>query len=270
MITLSSFFSDSSVYADEHVYKFGVVPQFEIRQLYRIWQPVLNYLEKETGYKFQLNGSQTIPDFENELIQGMFDIAYMNPYHLILSNKEQGYIPLIKDEANKLYGVLVVKKDSNISEVSQLDGKTIVFPAPNALGASLQMRQELTDIFHLKIIPRYVRSHDSVYLNVLFNTAIAGGGGVQKTLYQQPYEYREALHVIHKTKPVASHPVAIHPRLPVEVRNAIKSALLKLGQSKQGAALLAKIPIKHIGEAVMADYLFLKQMGLERFYVKPY
>jgi len=200
-------------------------------------------------------------------MQGDFDFAYMNPYHLVLANESQGYKPLLRDVGRTLYGVLVVKKDSQINEVSQLDGQVLAFPAPNALGASLQMRQELNDIFKIKILPRYVKTHDSVYLNVLLGEAIAGGG-VQKTLNRQRPEFKEALKIIHKTKPVAPHPLSVHPRVPEEVSKVVKSAFLKLSQTLEGKNLLAKIPMKKVGEASMDDYMPLKDLGLERFFVK--
>jgi len=260
-------FPAASVYAEEKVYKVGIVPQFEARRLHSIWRPILNYLEKETKYKFEIMGSPSIPDFESEFMQGDFDFAYMNPYHLVLANESQGYKPLLRDVGRTLYGVLVVKKDSQINEVSQLDGQVLAFPAPNALGASLQMRQELNDIFKIKILPRYVKTHDSVYLNVLLGEAIAGGG-VQKTLNRQRPEFKEALKIIHKTKPVAPHPLSVHPRVPEEVSKVVKSAFLKLSQTLEGKNLLAKIPMKKVGEASMDDYMPLKDLGLERFFVK--
>ena len=262
-----SLFIVTPVPAEEKVYEVGIVPQFEARRLYEIWKPILDHLEKETGYKFKLSGSPTIPDFENEFMQGRFDFAYMNPYHMILANKDRNYIPLVRDVGRKLHGVLVVRKDSGIKKVTDLNGKDVAFPAPNALGASLQMRQELNDIFHIKIKPKYVKTHDSVYLNVLLKEA-AAGGGVQKTLNRQKESYRSALTIIHRTKDVAPHPFAVHPRVPDKVRRSVREALLKLGKSANGSALLSKIPMKKIGKSSMNDYLPLNKMGLERFYVK--
>lgn len=253
--------------AAEKTYIFGIVPQFEARRLHKIWRPILNYLQKETGYTFKIKGSPTIPDFEQEFMRGDFDFAYMNPYHIMLANQKQGYIPLIRDVGKTLYGVLVVKKDSGINNVAQLEGKVIAFPAPNALAASLLMRQELQDNFHIKIKPVYVKTHDSVYLNVLLGKA-AAGGGVQKTLNKQKSEYKAALKVLYKTREVAPHPLAAHPDVPGTVTTAVKAALIKLGQSPEGAALLAKIPIKKIGVSSMADYLPLKDLNLERFFVE--
>ena len=258
-----------SVQADagDPVYKIGVVPQFEARRLHQIWQPILNHLERETGYTFELSGSPTIPAFESEFMRGEFDFVYMNPYHLVLANKEVGYKPLVRDVGKNLFGVLVASKSGDVKEVKDLAGKVVAFPAPNALGASLQMRQELTDLFGIEISPRYVKTHDSVYLNVLLGEA-AAGGGVQKTLDQQKDEIKNNLKVIHKTTPVAPHPFAVHPRLPNKVANDVERALLALGDTQAGKEMLSLVPIKQIGKATIQDYLNLLKMGLERFYVK--
>jgi phosphonate transport system substrate-binding protein len=250
----------------DKVYTVGVVPQFETRKLFNIWHPILEFLENKTGYKFKLSGAPSISAFEQELIKGKFDFAYMNPYHLVIANEQAGYIPLVRDHGRMLYGVLVVKKDSNIIDPAQLNGKTLAFPAPNALGASLQMRQELHDNFGIEFTSSYVKTHDSVYLNVLLNQASAGGG-VQKTLNSQKNEYKEMLRVIYKTKEVAPHPFAALPEVPVEVRERVREALLEMGQSTEGQKLLLNIPMKKIDSASINDYLPLKAMGLERFYV---
>ena len=249
------------------VYTIGVVPQFEARRLRQIWQPILNQVEKQTGEKFELVGSPTIPTFEAEFLDGEFDFAYMNPYHLVIAFRQVGYRPLVRDVGRKLFGVLVASKTGNIEKISDLAGKIIAFPAPNALGASLQMRQELTDNFGLDFSARYVKTHDSVYLNVLLGEASAGGG-VAKTLNQQKEKIRNSLKVIHKTVPVAPHPFAVHPRVSKEVADKVKKAFLNLGTTPSGREMLSKIPIKQIGEARMADYAPLEKMGLERFYVK--
>ena len=164
--------------------------------------------------------------------------------------------------------MLVVKNDSDITDPAQLDGKTLAFPSPNALGASLQMRQELHDKFGIEFKTNYVKTHDSVYLHVLLGEASAGGG-VQKTLNSQKNEYQEMLRVIHRTEEVAPHPFAALPEVPVVVRDSVRDALLEMGQSEEGQELLSNIPMKSIGSANLNDYSPLKSMGLERFYVPP-
>lgn len=250
----------------ETVYKFGVVPQFEPRKLANIWVPILKELEARTGLKFKMVGSPKIPDFETSFIAGEFDFAYMNPYHAMLASSEQGYVPLNRDHGRKLFGVLVVKKDSPIQSVKELDGATIAFPSPNALGASLLMRADLAKVEGIKVNSLYVQTHSSVYLNVIFGKTPAGGG-VMGSLKQQNQEIQDGLRVIYQTRAMAPHPITAHPRVPTEHMELVRQALIDMGKNEQGAALLAKVPFKKIGPAGLDEYMELKTWGLEEFYV---
>jgi phosphonate transport system substrate-binding protein len=248
-------------------YSVGVVPQFDARRVQAIWQPILTEVAKRSGVQLELVGSPDIPQFETQLMAGEFDFAYMNPYHLIKAHTGQGYSPLVRDVGRTLYGIVVVRKDSPIQRVEELDGKLIAFPAPNALGASLIPRAEFSETYKINIQPRYVRSHGSVYLNVVTGET-AAGGGVQKTLQQQPENIRNALRIVYKTSEVAPHPFAAHPRVPAAVRERIRQAFLQLGGTNEGQALLTKIPAKVIGPASLEDYQALRTMGLDKYYVE--
>lgn len=248
------------------IYTFGVVPQFDARRLHAVWQPLLDAVQTRTGLQFRMLGAPTIPAFEKEFLHGRFDFAYMNPYHVLLANQAVGYIPLVRDRGRRLQGILVTRKDSRLDRIEALAGKVIAFPSPNALGASLMLRAMLADRYRLDYQPRYVQTHSSVYLNVALGQA-AAGGGVQKTLEQQPAAVRDRLQIIYRTPGIVPHPLCAHPRVPAAIRRQVRTALLELGQTQAGRALLARIPIRQIGPARMADYAPLAKLQLERFYV---
>jgi phosphonate transport system substrate-binding protein len=248
-------------------YLFGVVPQFSATQIVATWRPILDALEAATGRQFRLAGSDSIPAFEEEFAAGRFDFVYMNPYHFVHAERSQGYQPLVRDVGSMLYGIIVVRKDSPIQSVEELQHKRVAFPAPNALGASLLPRAELQRRYGIEIEPRYVRSHSSVYLNVALGKTDAGGG-VQKTLEQQPQPVQDALRVLHRTQEIVPHPVAVHPRVPRQIRDQVAAALLTLGNSAQGRELLAAVPIEQIGPASAEDYRPLLALDLETFYVE--
>lgn len=251
------------VYAAES-YTFGVVPQFEQRKLYAIWNPIIEELEKRTGLKFKLVTTLKIQDFEKEFAKGGFDFVYTNPYHVLMENRTQSYMPLVRDKV-PLRGILVVRKDSPIRKPSELDGKVVAFPSPNALGASLMMRADLERLHHAIVKPLYVKTHSSVYLHVVKGLAEAGGG-VEKTLQEQDLLVREALRTIYTTRPMPSHPVAAHPRVPKEDREKVRRALLEFGQTDEGRELLSKVPIKQIIPASMDDYKVMLGWGLESYW----
>lgn len=253
--------------AEERVYTVGVVPQFASTKINSIWSPILEELSTRTGLKFKLEGSLDIPSFEKQFNAGEFDFAYMNPYHLLVANEEQGYTPLVRDVGRTLYGIIVVRKDSPLTSVEELGGKKVAFPAPNALGAALIPRTEFRKKFDIDVEEKYVSSHSSVYLNVILGQA-AAGGGVQKTLAQQPEEIQSQLRVIYKTTEVPPHPLVVHPNVDAEVHQKVTEALLALGETEAGKKMLALVPMKVIGEAELEDYQLLNDMGLAEFYVE--
>ena len=252
---------------EEQYYSVGVVPQFESRRIAEIWMPVLEELEKISGLRLKLQASPSIPEFEKQFEAGMFDFAYMNPYHAIIANQLQGYIPLVRDSERQLYGIIVVRNDSPMQSVADLNGAIVAFPAPNALGAALIPRTEFARKHHIKIDEHYVKSHSSVYLNVILGKA-AAGGGVQKTLSQQPEKIRKQLRVLYETTRVPPHPIAAHPRVSRVAKDKLRDAFVELGNNQSGKVLLSKIPIKKVGIASLGDYDSLRNMGLEDFYVR--
>jgi phosphonate transport system substrate-binding protein len=246
-------------------YSFGVIPQFEQRKLHAIWKPIIEELERRTGLAFELETTLKIQDFEREFMNGGFDFVYMNPYHIIMTTRTEEYIPLVAD-TQPLRGILVVRRDSGMTKPEQLDGKEVAFPSPNALGASLMMRADLDRLRHIKVKPVYVKTHSSVYLHVVKNL-VAGGGGVEKTLQEQPQEIRDELRVIYTTRPMPSHPVAAHPRVPKENREKVRQAFLAMNATPEGRALLAKVPTRGLRSVSMDEYRAMLGWGLENYWV---
>lgn len=252
--------------AESVSYSVGVVPQFEARELASIWVPILTELSRRTGLQLAMKGSSRIPEFEIGFEVGEFDFAYMNPYHAVIAMRKQGYVPLVRDEA-LLSGVLVVAKDSPYRDVKALAGKKISFPAPNALGASLLIRADLDAVFHIKVTPLYAQTHTSAYLNTVLGVSEATGG-VVATFDRQKADIRDGLRVLYETRKAPSHPLLAHPRVPAAHREAVQKALLEMAATPEGAALLAKVPMNTPVRATQAEYLALKNLKLEKYYVK--
>ena len=252
--------------AAAQTYTFAVVPQFEQRKLFAIWKPIVDELERRTGISLKLVATLTIKEFEQELDEGSFDFVYANPYHILKVSASQGYIPLVRDSA-PLRGIMVVRKDSPIRNPSELNGKPVAFPSPNAIGASLLMRADLARLYHATTQPLYVKTHSSVYLHVVNGLADAGGG-VEKTLHEQDAPVRDALKVLYTTRDMSSHPIAAHPRMPREARETVRRALLEMGASKEGQALLVKVPMQQAVSASLEDYTTMRGWGLESLWVE--
>jgi phosphonate transport system substrate-binding protein len=247
----------------EQVYSFSVVPQFERRVLFDIWQPIVDELAKRTGLRFQLVTSMSVTDYEKEVGEGKYDFIYINPYRMPAVAEKPGYIPLVRDN-KPLRGILIVRKDSPFQRIEDLHGKTLAVPSVSALGASLLLRAELDRQFKVKTQVVVAKSHGSVFLHVINGLADAGGS-VQKTLAEQAPRVKDTLKVLHQTSEVPSHPVAAHKRVPEAVRERVRQAFLDMSASEPGRKLLAEVPMQTAVAARIEDYEALRALNLEKY-----
>lgn len=257
-----------AIAAERTAYTVAVVPQFPPAYIERDWGPFIERVARDTGMKLEMKFYKSIPEFEQDIIDGVPDIVYMNPYHEVMAKKAQGYIPLIRDGENRLVGVLVVDKDSGFRSVKDLNGKTVVFPSPNAFAASLYMRALLVKREHVRFTPKYVITHSNVYQHVILGMA-AAGGGANTTLNKEPAELQNELRVIYETPAVAPHPIAAHPRVPASARKTLRDAILRLAQDSRSHRLLRAVGIpKPVIADYARDYQPLEPLELGRFAVQ--
>lgn len=269
LIILSLFFS-YQLMATEKSYIWSVVPQFTGTAVHRDWTPILKYMESKTGYRFKLKIYDSIPEFEKGFLNGEPDIAYMNPYHAVMANDAQGYLPIIRNAERLLAGILVVRKDSGINKVNELEGVKIAFPSPNAFAASLYMRALLREKENINFTPVYAGTHSNAYRQVLVGKTIAAGA-VKRTFKKERKEVQQNLKVIYKTPSFPSHPLTVHKRVPANVKAAIESVFLELAQSAEGKKLLKPILLSNaIKVNYDKDYLPLKSLKLDKYLVRHY
>jgi phosphonate transport system substrate-binding protein len=229
-------------------YTIAVVPQTQISDIYERWAPFLKRLSQEVGAEIKIAPYNTIRQFDADLQKGVPDFAYMNPYQEFIAKESQGYIPLVRDNAD-LFGILVVNKSGTINSVKDLEGKELVFPS-HAFAANQYMRALLTDKEKIRFKSQFVTSHGSVYRAVKLNTA-AGGGGIMKTFEKEGDDIKGHLKIIYETPKTASHPIAAHPRVPESIRKKVTQAIMNYAKEPSGKEMLKKIQIP---EPVIADY----------------
>ncbi|MCU0840912.1 MAG: phosphate/phosphite/phosphonate ABC transporter substrate-binding protein [Thiobacillaceae bacterium] len=251
--------------AETRVYTVGVVPMLTGLAMHRDWSPLLERLGTVTGRRFRLAQQDSIADFERAFLRGEPDFAFMNPYHAVMARHAQGYRPLVRDGAEPLTGILVVRKDSAYRGVRDLDGATIAFPSPNAFAASLYMRALLTERERIGFNPHYAESHGNAYRQVLLGKA-AAAGSVSMILERERPEVRNALRVVYTTPSGPSHPLVVHPRVPDAVADAVRQALLDLARDPEGARLLAGALLpRPVAADYRRDYQPLEALRLERY-----
>ncbi len=217
-------------------YTFGIVPQQSSSKLARLWTPVLQELGRETGLKIRFATAKDIPTFEKRLAAGDYDFAYMNPYHFTVFNDTPGYIAMAHQSDKRIKGIVVVRKDSDLQGLAELDGQMMAFPSPAAFAATILpiANMQKSDI---SITPRYVSSHDSVYMAVS-RGLLPAGGGIVRTFNKTDPAVRDSLRVLWTSQGYTPHAFAAHPDLPPSVRHKMAAALVGIADTEYGAGLL--------------------------------
>ncbi|MDD2776676.1 MAG: phosphate/phosphite/phosphonate ABC transporter substrate-binding protein [Gallionella sp.] len=243
-----------------------LIPRLPVTTLYQDWAPILKRLGKENGLCFDLHIPVDFTEFEQAIRAGKPDFVLLNPYHQVMVARKPGYVPLVRDQQFKLAGVLVVRKDSSVQDIHQLEGATVAFPAPNAYAASLLMRALLAKK-NIHITADYVGSHNNVYRAVALG-AVQAGGGVNTTLSHEPVALQSQLRVLFTTPNYMPHPFSAHPRISLRVQEKVITGFLNIATDSAGQNMLKAIQMAQPIRANYArDYKELEGLKLEQLVV---
>lgn len=239
---------------------FAVVPQQSASKLAKIWTPIIEQLAINSGVKIKFTTAPDIPTFEKRLSEGAYDIAYMNPYHYIVFNQSNGYQAISKARDKQIKGIIVVAKNSPINDLTDLQQTTIAFPAPNAFAATRLTQSALIDN-NVNFTPKYVSSHDSVYLTVAKGIYPAGGG-VLRTYKNVDPSIGSKLRILTTTDGYTPHAIAVHPRVNNEDRTNIQRVLTAMDKNDLGRTLLDSIKVKGFEQAIDSDWNDIRQLEI--------
>lgn len=240
---------------------FGVVPQQSATKLVQQWQPLLQRWGEFAGVEIKFATARDIPTFEARLMAGAYDIAYMNPYHFTLVNQSPGYTALARAKNKRITGIIVARRGKSVS-LDELQDKTIAFPAPRAFAASIITQSELAKK-GIKFTPKYVGSHDSVYLGVLKGLYIAGGG-VKRTFESLPSEIKDQLSIIYTTAGYTPHAIAVSNNVDEEIALALRKAISQLNDDPKAQESFTLLNIDGLQLAQDQDWQDVVQLGISR------
>lgn len=215
--------------------RFGVVPQGSPADVLRAWTPVADALTDALGRPVVAETERDIPTFEACVQAGVYDIVYMNPYHYVIFDELTGYRAVAHRANALLNGLIVVREDSGLHALTDLEGLEIAFPSPAAFAASILQRAELRAA-GISFTPIYTRSHSSAYLAVA-RGVLPAGAGVDRTLaaFSQNNEAFEDFRFIHVTNGYTPHPIAVSPRLGPETTERVAAILTALDEMRPDA-----------------------------------
>ena len=239
---------------------FGVVPQQSAAKLARSWIPLLQFVSERSGVNLKFSTAPDIPTFERRLANGEYDIAYMNPYHYVVLNKEVGFKALVHEKDKRIKGIIVANKNSSLDKLEDLSEQTIAFPAPASFAATLIPKANLIKK-DINFNYQYVNSHDAVYRNVAEGRFVAGGG-IIRTFNALPEGVRNELKIIWTSDNYTPHAIATYPSVNEATRQKLVAAFLAVENAEHRAELLAPLAMKGFVKASCDDWDDVRDLNI--------
>lgn len=239
---------------------FGIPPQQSPVEVVKRWTPILQYLEKKTGVKLELKTGKDISTYQQQIMEGAYDIAFVNPNTYVAANKLKGYQAFAHEREGKSYGMIVARKNGPIAQLAELYERTMAFPSNFAVMATILPLKHMEEQ-KIPVRIQYVVSMDSVYRSVAKGLFLAGGGE-SRTFGSLDPEIRDQLVVLWQSQELPPFPFLAHPRVPAATLSTLQNAMINMSQDSEGQALLKVVNIKGLEKSTDADYNGVRKLNL--------
>ena len=250
--------------ADTHKYTFAVPPLMPMITTHANWSPFVERLGRETGLELELKLYETMDQFEKDIARGIPDFVFLHSVQVVAAKNAQGYIPMVRN-SKMVAGSIVVRKDSPITSIQDLEGKTMAFVGEKNLCRAL-LDNVLREELHISVNEVYAITAVNMLRYVILSKADAGGA-LDVSIEKLPPDLVDQVRVIYNTKKIAPHALIAHPRVQAKVRTSVAEAVLRMGSDGGCQSLMTAILLNAPVRADYdRDYRKLEQMNIKRYF----
>jgi phosphonate transport system substrate-binding protein len=249
-----------AVQAAEEPLVLGIFPRHKATETTTMYTPLANYLSERLGRKVTLVTAKDFDAFWKSVTERRYDIVHYNQYHYIQS--AQSYKVVAHNQEfgkNAVAGALFVRKDSGITEVSQLRGRTIIFGGGKDAMLSYIAPRFLLMQAGLKeadFKSEFSVNPPNALLALYHKQADAAGGGdilIDLPVVKNAINSQD-LRVLATTEPLLFLPWAVKRTMPAKLADSIQAILVDLGNSDAGKQVLKAALTTGMGKAGDKDY----------------
>ena len=164
--------------APEPALRLAMIPSTDPGKIVRDSQPLVKYIEKETGSRVELVVPTNYAAVVEAIANDRVDIAYLGGFTFVQASRRAGVRPLVQRERDQnFHSVFITQPKSRINSLADLKGRTFAFGDVNSTSGHLMpayyMREATVDPGVLtKAL--YTGGHDATALAVANGKVDAG------------------------------------------------------------------------------------------------
>jgi phosphonate transport system substrate-binding protein len=255
----------SSAWAQQKL-RVSMIPATDPGKMIRDAQPLVDYLEKETGMKIDLTIPTNYAAVVEAMVNDQVDLAHFGGFTFVQISARAGAKPLVQREHDQqFHSLFITQPGSGINSLKDLNGHTFAFGDVNSTSGHLMpeyfMRQAKVDP---KVIENalYTGGHDATALAVA-NKKVAAGA-MDESVFQNMMKAGkitpQQVRVFWTTPAFVDYVWAARKGLDPKLSEAFANALLKLDANNlQDKPMLDFLSATKYVRANEAEYDKLRQ-----------
>ena len=234
----------------QQVLRVTAIPDESPTELARKFEPLGKYLESKLGMKVEWTPVTDYAAAVEALANRKVDLAWFGGFTFVQSSVRSGgkTLPLVQREEDTAFkSVFIALKDSGITKLEDLKGKTLSFGSQSSTSGHLMPRSFL---LAAKIDPdkdlkriSFSGAHDATIAAVASGKVDAGALNI--SVWNKFVEDKKvdtaAVQVIYTTPPYFDYNWTVHADMPAALRDKITQAFLDLNPATPKGAEILKL-----------------------------
>jgi phosphonate transport system substrate-binding protein len=251
--------------------RVGLIPNQNPESVEANYEPFGDYLSEQLGQEIEL----TVPTSYGAVVEAMvndeLDLAYFGGLTYVQARNRGEVTPLVT-EINPRTGdttyrsVIIVPADSEVQEVSELEGRDFAFGSASSTSGSLYPAIMLRDAGGIDYQTdlgnfNYTGGHDAT-AQAVSNGGVDGGGIEDRILYDLIEDSAvdgDSVRVIEESEPIEGYPWVVRDALSNELKEQIAQAFLDIDDP----ALLNLLRADGYERVEPEDYDYVEEQATE-------
>lgn len=269
--------NDKKGTAPERQLRIGLIPEQNIFTQMQRYEPLADYLSKKMEIKVNLEVLTRYGNIIDNFVSLGLDGAFFGSFTYALAHAKLGVEPIARPEkidgSSTYFGLIFVRKDSNIKTANDMKGKIFTFvdkatTAGYLLPLAFFKENGIEDYRTFFKETYFAGTHEDAIHDVINRKADAGAAkntvfyrlaGIDKRILRE-------LIVLKRSPDVPNNALAVRKDLDVSIKIKLKETLLNLHKDPDGIYVLKKLDSRRFIETTDNDfesvYKYIKEANI--------
>lgn len=274
-LTTGCTISKGELGSEKNPIKLFFVPSVDAKVIEENSVKFKDFLEKNTGYKFEVSIPQSFIAVVEAFGSNRADVASLNTFGYILAHEKYGaeaHLTVLRHGSATYQSQFIAKADGPIKTLKDFEGKKIAFVDPASTSGFLLPKKVLTDKGIKPSQEVFAMKHDSV-VSMIYQGQVDGGatfyspeaeGEIQDArrlvLTQYP-DVVKKIKIVELTESIPNDPIILRKDLKPEMKKKIIDAFLAFVATSDGKETFSKVyGVTDLKTATDADYDSVRDM----------